>query len=302
MNFPLTSMMCVFVAMCGAMLAVYTLRRHSFRTAERARTLSAIVELRNLLEVFAQHRGLANALLNGDKTFSDKLRDTQIRIEAISGRLNQLLATTTEWQLIFRQWQSLASAVGSLGVEESFRRHCVLIDQVIRLMTSLCDARDLWSGLSAAQRIVLQVAVTQIPLLIDTLGQARGLGSGAIVQHRVSAPVFVKLKFLSQQAQAMAAGADNQLNVLSKVLNDELATQRMKAQRSTSHFLATIEQELLNKRAPDLASQLYFDAGSIAIADNLVLLNQLLEMAGQSLNRPSNSNHQQRRHNLRARD
>jgi len=87
--------------------------------------------VKQLLLDVQQHRAMASALLNGDKSFAAKREKKQAEIErsiaALEACRNPELMMDKRWNDVLTGWQSLNKEVLTLTPEVSFRRHVALV-------------------------------------------------------------------------------------------------------------------------------------------------------------------------------
>ncbi len=247
--------------------------------------------IEKVLEHLPQHRGMANTLLNGDASFLEKMKVIQQTLEQDIKTIDQYNTQQgvhadilSRWQAIKGGWSDLKRDLQSLNAGESFERHSVLIGEILYLISDTADRTRLTKHPEPSLRKVIQTSFNVLPPIIENIGQARGIGSGAAARGTLLTAIRIKLKFLHERLGATAGSAyatlerHIQQNNQSQISRNTIAD----TQSQTSAFLGTMSSQLLGDRITISASD-YFNAGTTAFNSNLKLLNTITTTLDQQI-------------------
>jgi len=234
-----------------------------------------------LLQHLPQHRGMANALLNGDESFRTKLDEMRNQVDHDAEQLDQLChdqpiadQTVNDWQGVKSDWQALRQRIHQLSPGESFEQHTVLINRLLYLISDACDQMKLSSHPDHTIRQLVDSGFNQLPLIIERIGQARGIGSGAAAKGRLLTAVRIKLRFLHKNLEQ---GIHHTYQHL-RQQTAELDSAKLEApHRLSQQFLATLDGKLLGPHVTINAAD-FFEAGTSALNNNLQLMTTITEV------------------------
>ncbi len=249
---------------------------------QRLAALEEIRGLRQLLEKIPQHRGMANAFLQGDASFGAKLQTQQQHIDADARILTRLAGQTScrvvseRIQRIEAQWSTIKQELQRLSSTRSFDLHSELVGEILYLINDLGEKQGLLDEDSGFTQLA-NAAINLVPLVTETQGQARGMATGAAAQQECGIPEQVKLRYLLARTRSAIGMAKGELqgNAEARGLNDSLAT--------TEDFLQLLETRILETPRIDIPPGEVFAAGTQAIGRSFVLLDQLIDALRQQL-------------------
>lgn len=259
------------------------LRGQRWRQAhQRLATLDDIRSLRQLLEKIPQHRGMANAFLQGDASFGAKLQTQQQHIDADAHILTRLAGQTCcrvvseRIQRIGTQWSTIKQELQHFSSSHSFALHSELIGEILYLINDLSEKQGLLDEDSGFTPLA-NAAINRLPLVTETQGQARGMATGAAAQQKCGIPEQVKLRYLLARTRSAIGMANDELrgNVEARGLSDSLI--------ATEGFLRLLETRILETQHIDIPPTEVFAAGTQAIDRSFVLLDQLIDTLRQRL-------------------
>ena len=151
---------------------------------------------------FAKHRGMNAAYLNGDISFRKKLMDVEIEIDKniknwkeIDQLYTNKFSTDTFVPDILKKWKKLDGNI-SLSPEESFSEHSHLINEVMSLITHVGNHSNLILDPELDAYYLVEISVTTIPQLIESLGKARGMSAGIAARAEASKAEILRLNSL----------------------------------------------------------------------------------------------------------
>ena len=250
--------------------------------------LAHIERISLLLAHIPQHRGAANAYLNGDHSFKSKLDELQHAVAADLEHIKQGDITTplpvacdARRQSIEQQWLAIQAHLTQLAPPECFEQHSRLISDVIYLIGDIADQFGLSSHPASAIASLSHTGLTLTPQMVEICGQARGLGTGAIAKGVINTPTRVKLSFLHkylQEAQRQVTAITEQYNRDDNgnpLIDTDLLNRRA---QYTSKLLATMEQQLLTGEKPTIEASDFFALSSNAVESNMALITKAIEV------------------------
>lgn len=283
-------MLTIYIAALSLILAAVLVNQWIQLRRHRRRLLWAVEwvrQLRKLLELFPKHRGMANALLNGDKSFRPAMQQLQAELD------NQLLALRRMGESrdgsieplllpIERQWQVIRNGVFGMSAKQSFGLHTQLISQVIERMQD--DSLDLQLHVPTGSPLssMLAMLTRELPHVVESIGQARGVGTGVAARQSSTVANRVDLKFLHGKISTIinerlipARSAARHFQGIESVIDNTVA--------STQNFLTLLQRELIDNRAPNMSPETFYQQGTAAIAAGFELFDQLFPRCLQSM-------------------
>jgi len=242
-----------------------------------------IAPLRQLSSDVAAHRGMTNALLNGNETFRDKLalkrnditKDIQV-IEEADQRLGESLKTGDLWQQLKSEWNKLGINAEQLAAAESFSRHTALINNIISMIAHVGDTSSLILDPVLDSYYLMDVIVTKTPALMNQLGILRGKGAGLLSSGKITNAQKINLTSMhaniqtaiDQTIRSVAVAIENNAQ-LEPLLTPQLAAFK----QSSSVFMKNVDDGLLKAGTLEADASVFFADGSNAIQKTTELFN-----------------------------
>ncbi len=259
----------------------YTLVREKTRDIEFAEQeivgVRYLAPLHQLLRHTAEHRGMMNALLNGDRGFADRVaakgeeiaRDLA-SVDAAEAEYGQRLGTGDAWEKIKGDWAKLGRRAAKLQPPESFQRHTALIQAILELSDRVGDASKLNMDPELTSSYLNELVVMRLPGLAEEIGALRGKSSGVAARRyfegRDHSDLTARLDRMRDQTEAaqriltvkLGGAADLQAR-FAGLLKDLLA--------AAGAFGALVEQRILGVQNDlmNVAASEVFDSGTTAI-------------------------------------
>lgn len=279
MILTLVALTLLFVS--AAFVVFYYLKIAFYKEKNKQHFLKIIVQARQLFEHLPQHRGIANAFLQGDLSFKQKLTEARNQIDRDITQLDLSLEgenpLVSRWRDINSRWDSLKLTLASLSPGESFQRHTELITELTYFIGDAAEASKVQDG-KAYFHDLGDVVFHQLFWVMEFMGRARGVGMGVASVGKMSVANRVKLGFLHQRIEQTTALTQKTLGrILSK--HTSLATQRVlvsEGQAAAISFSQLMKNELLEVKSIKIKPTDYYDSASLAIGKNLLLFDGLL--------------------------
>ncbi|KPJ96330.1 MAG: hypothetical protein AMJ53_01055 [Gammaproteobacteria bacterium SG8_11] len=294
-------MILMYCCVLAAMAAILVVGKITQQTRQRKRikwVTQWLQQLRGLLEIFPKHRGMANALLKGDDSFRPAMEKLQREADDRLLSMRQLVVKRGDWseqQLlnpITQQWQMIKENVFSMPANKSFALHTQLIAVVIERMEddSLELAAFAHNSFSLDQDYLKSLVIMltrELPHVVESIGQARGIGTGVAAQRRSTVANRVNLKYLHGNTLSII---QNKLVPLRLVLHQhhDMKEQAMEecidsAVLSAQKFLNLLQSELIDTVNPTVSPEAYYQQGTAAIDAGFRLFDKLFPRCTQLL-------------------
>lgn len=273
--------MLITIIFCVALLLFFVILHWAEkikRQRKRERQLHGLDVLQHVLGLLTniqQHRGISAALLNGDKSFAARLASKRHEIQGIFKNLGPLLTETAELRsdadsllAVEREWEVMSSTIAHINSEQSFYKHTALIRKIIHLLGDMGEHIGLLDGEGSPLALLSNTLLLKLPLLMESIGQARALGSGYAAKGQCGAVGRIRMNFLEQHIrecqQDISASTDN-----------TNATQRVNS------LLQVLNERFIAVEAVDIAPDAFFRTATDAIEACLNLWKDLALITGE---------------------
>ena len=243
--------------------------------AEEVTGVEYISPLRQFSSDVAVHRGMTNAFLNGDESFSEKLplirndiaKDIQA-VDEVEQRLGGALKTNTAWQQLKTEWNKLGVNAEQLEPAESFARHNTLIKDIIGLIAHVADTSNLTLDPVLDSYYLMDVIVQKTPMLSNLLEIMRGKGAGILSSGKITTEQKIELTSLYANIQTSIDETVRSVKVAIEhngQLEPLLAAQLDAFIQSSSVLMSTVDNEILKASALDYDVSVFYADGANAI-------------------------------------
>ncbi|BAL23178.1 nitrate- and nitrite sensing domain-containing protein [Azoarcus sp. KH32C] len=244
-------------------------RKRSHDKIERAR--GALASAGNLVQLIAQvqqHRGMSAAWRAGDTSFAARLPEKQGAVRRLFSSVLDAAKredgeripcfVTHDARVLRHEWERLVEGLADLTPEQSFHTHCRIVATLLDWLAAIGEARVEQPLSGTIPAVAARNFFHRLPVLVESLGQARALAS-AVAARRHCPPVSrVRLLFLLSRAeslmtQAQAPGAAAMTEVPAE------------ARRAVATFVAALRDRLIASREIELSASECFTLGTSAI-------------------------------------
>ncbi len=187
------------------------------RSQQELASLEMIKPIAILVQHLQVHRGLSSGVLNGDARMeyrrAAREKDIQEALQAVAASLPPQLAATDSWQTLVAAWATIQKEGLKLAVGENFLRHTALIEELSRFQRVIADQNSLTNDPDIDSRYLIDTLVDELPRALESMGQLRALGTGALSRKEP----------LAMAQQVELAGALGRLNSAVDALRRNLA-------------------------------------------------------------------------------
>lgn len=230
----------------------------------------------DLMAAIQQHRGMSIALLNGDISFKSKLAIKRQEIQGILNQMPPVLSHTPELHpdeaslsAIIKAWEELVRTAEGQLPEKSFKQHTALVRAVIHLMGDMGEHLGLLDGEGTPLARLSNTLLLKLPLLLESIGQARALGSGYAAQGQCGAVGRIRLSFLEQRIRESYEG----VHAVSADDHEAVA-------KRVDTLLDTLQNRFIDADNVDISPTLFFQTATDAIEACLALWKEVAHHTG----------------------
>ncbi len=249
-----------------------------------------ISPLQTLNLKMAEHRGMTNAYLSGNKELESKINERRKQVTALFSDIDALIQSDADklkiakqWKAIKGEWQTLIERIGKNDRKSVFKAHSALIANNQSIMKTIGERSNMIFDSHLERYYMASMLVDKLPRLIDEIGQLRGNTSGILMSGKLSEQAKMELIGKINLSQDRMESIDTYIkNILeiSPVLKEVLGKPGKSAVKATVRFfnmvMATTFNETLVKKKSAKASVEAFENGTTVIK-KLVTLFEVTE-------------------------
>lgn len=231
--------------------------------------------LRNILENLMSHRGMTSAHLSGNPSFYSRLAkersliDKNIRtIDLLNDKYGALLDTDNKWNEFKKKWIALKDKQPALSPKDNFDSHTALITDIIALTSHIGETSNLLLDPQITTYYLMDCVTFKLPVLLENLGQARGIGVKVAATHQMSNGEKRQLMMLSTLIRLSLDEANERIQKVfssNPELRPELEPYAEQLNRDVKDFLNTFEREIINADEIAINPTVYYDTATKVI-------------------------------------
>lgn len=255
------------------------IQRRSQRCEQRRNGLQAVQQGISLMTVVQQHRGISAALLNGDQAFAPRQIAKQAEIDAALSTLNltiqadrALASSREDLKSLSEDWAGLRSSVRNLDPTLSFIQHTDLVRRVLHFIGDIGERAGLLEVRDRRVAKLLETLLLRLPLLVETVGQVRAMGTGFAAKGRCGAVGRIRLTFMGRRIEDCLSQIDPSLKDLGQ-----------DSQEKVKVLLDLLTSRIIAAEHIDIAPERYFQVSTEAIDACLVLWRKAAGIANTQL-------------------
>lgn len=254
------------LALLYAVLFFFEKRKQHRKMLRRLHGITALQTGVALMTALQQHRGMSVGLLNGNDSFRTGLINKQAEARSILGRMKTLIDESPELAPDHRTLASVTSSFEAIvnelqrmTAEQSFARHTELVRNTIHLIGDMGEHLGLMDNEGTPLAMLSNLLLLRLPLLMESIGQARALGSGYAAKGQVGAVGRIRLSFLESHIRECRENMHIPGN------NGSAATEKVEA------LLDLLEKEFIQADEVNISPEQFFKAATDAIESCLKL-------------------------------
>lgn len=269
----------IFFVVLFMLYATLNVAEKNKRQRKRERQLHGLSVLQcglALLTNIQQHRGLSAALLNGDQSFSARLSAKRNDIQGLFRSLERQVLEAPELRsdaatllAIHSEWERMRQPGVTPTPEQSFALHTALIRKVIHLLGDMGEHIGLLDGEGSPLAHFSSTLLLRLPLLMESIGQARALGSGYAAKGQCGAVGRIRMNFLEQHIR------ECQHDIRASMAEDSQAAQRVNA------LLEVLNERFIRVEEIDITPDTFFRTATDAIEACLSLWQDVARKTGE---------------------
>jgi len=232
-------------------ISILLLRRsiHCRLANARSESLQQLINLKGLIRLTQNHRGLSYRVLNGDASQQTELKSLERAIDAQAELLTALQtidSVADYWQGFSDHWQRLKQHNLEVTADNNLEQHNRLISGLLSIAEDLIEHGH-WCDLEFKDQQSNIHTLIDLLISAEWLGQARALGSGILASGRCTSVERIRMNFLK-----------------SKLLEQLHCTDR-NLQPPLSNLIEIIELNFLTEGSESISSQHYFESATRTI-------------------------------------
>ena len=210
-----------------------------------------LAPLKTFEQEVIKHRGLSHLLLKkGQNSIASELFtvetgiDNAIKsVDAMEQRYGTQLKVGAVWQNLKKEWNQLQIDSQKLSTEQSFSRHTELIHHTLELMQTVGDNSNLILDPDLDSFYLMDMQVTKIPALMESLGVLQSYAAGLAGQDVLSQSERVKLTIMKKDVRNLLADVLHDMDVAVKqntTLANVFETENTRLQQGINQFIEKI--------------------------------------------------------------
>lgn len=236
-------------------------------------------ELKTFLQFTQQNRGMASGYLNGDPSFKEKMLELEEKVTKQINTIDQIdkevgseFNTTEGWTSLKEKWQSISDNIYSMNGQESYEVHTELNGETIELIKDTADSSKLIVVPQLDANYLMNSIVNQLPLITETMGQARAKGMAVAAKKDIIDEEKVQLISFISTIEDLSRNIERGYNIIQSenpAVAKQLDQTYRVSQQATTEFLNVFENKLI--KAVDIESSQFYNMATKAIDANFSL-------------------------------
>lgn len=269
-------------AVLGSVLFIGTIKywlSNNKKQADKIKLgLALIVHIQKIISSCQQHRGISNAILQGNKTLKIQLISIQSQLDKLIAEGNALgLNKFPQWESFVDHWPKLKmhSLNRDLTSQNLLRQHNVMVYGQLSLLDDLMSHHELTWIMLGSSIHMSQLCLDTLKV-VETIAQSRGIGAGICSKGECIGIDKISLGFLRI---SIISPTNELLTELAEVDNTLLQSQLKSSSKlikdGVDNLIAIIENKILVNGRIDMDASEFFKVATQPI-DALVSVYQNL--------------------------
>jgi PAS domain S-box-containing protein len=231
-----------------------------------------VLPLENLNIKFAEHRGLTNNYLNGDKSLESRIDEKRKQINAVISDIDRLVKSHDDrmhlgekWSKLKNGWMKLAANNDKARAERVFDAHSELIMSGQRILQLVSERSNIIFDTHLERYYMAIMLVDKLPRLVDEISMLSGNASGVLLGGVLTEKNKLKLVGEINLSQEKIKSIDDSLKSIYQVspeLKKVLGQPGKSAIKSAVNFLNVAMSTVFNdtvvkKKSKDVSGKVY---------------------------------------------
>jgi diguanylate cyclase (GGDEF)-like protein/PAS domain S-box-containing protein len=234
------------------------------KLAEERLGNALIVKISQTVRNVQQHRGMSAAVLGGNERMSEaraaKEREVEASFDLMLEALRLSRASVVDVDKLAKLWQQIRTEGQGWSVAKSFKSHSDLVGLMLDQLITMADLYGLQLDEDVGTHYLIDVAVSELPSVLEGLGKIRAHGTGMIAQRDVSEAQHFQLLYLIADFQSTLKSMQNHLTRVrqhNSAYDARLMRSAVVIDAASSDFTAVATQQMLD-RMFSLTPEAYF--------------------------------------------
>jgi hypothetical protein len=256
-------------------------RKRLHKAQRRMRGINTLQCAVGLMTAIQQHRGMSVSLLNGNETFRPGLINKQTDVRTVMTRLEAQLVEIPEFEpdrltlhKLRSEWERLVESYQGMTGGQSFSAHTDLVRKIIHLIGDMGEHLGLMDNEGTLLAQLSNLLLLRLPLLMESIGQARALGSGYATEGQVGAVGRIRLSFLENHIRECREN----INLPGNLGN--IATAKIES------LLELLEKEFIRSEEVKISPEQFFKSATETIEACLKLWQDVAQHTEMAVGKP----------------
>ena len=219
-----------------------------------------LFQLKELLVLIQQHRGLTTGYINGDKELQKRIIPLQTAIKTATLKLTHhgdWINQSEFWQGITDHWSRLLNKYKNSTSIDNYNQHNSLIANILFLIEECAESHQL-QELYFDNNEPVSFLWQKLLYSAEYIGQARALGTGIAAAENATSVERIKLNYLKSR------------------INELIKTNHLQdIEPDLTKLLTCITHQLLSDK-PDIQPEVYFNLATASLTKVFQKFDQLL--------------------------
>ncbi len=250
-------------------------------------------EINQLFMEIQQHRGMSNALVMGGFKFGEPLRALGDKIEAHMDRISAEMRKhgfvyEHQWSYITSQWRASRN-INLSGAVANWQSLTSLIEEITRMIRRIGSNLFLNPRTNPRAFNLVEAAMDDLPVVMETIGRARGRGAGLLASGGSSVQDRIMLENMSARIHSQLEKLQDHVDGIAQ--STEAHYQLQKAigvfKKNTQRFETRIRQAL--QGGESISPEQFFSLGTSTLKTGAriqaVIFSKLDDILHQQINR-----------------
>lgn len=244
--------------------------------------LLTLVQIQKVMGLTQKHRGISNAVLQGNSVLKQPLLTVQRQIDILIDKVQPLdLMQFSQWQSYCEHWQRLRvhAIERNLPSQNLLRQHKIMIEGLLSLVDEVIIYYNL--NILMLDETTRVSAMCQDTLRVSELvAQARGIGSGVCARGVCSGIEKISLNFIRISLKMDTKQLLNDLNRINNPdISQELKEASLAIEQSIDTLITVLDDAVLIDENIEMEADDYFKIATQPIDELLSIFDVIVSYA-----------------------